>query len=407
MKYIIVIGDGMADFPIKELNNKTVLEYATKPIIDYFAKNGKTGLALTVPDGYIPGSDVANMSIFGYDPRIYYTGRSPLEALSMKVSLEKGDIAFRCNFITISPKLNFNDSTILDYSGGHISSEESSILIKYLQESLSNVEIKKIKFYSGVGYRNLAVTKNNLGADLKCIPPHDIIGKQIYDFYPKGIDDDFFINLMKKSYDLLSNHPINIKRKENNQLQANCIWFWGQGVVPKLESFYNLYNKRGSVISAIDLLKGIGIASGLEIIEVENATGFLDTNYYGKVCSALNSLNINDVVFIHIEAPDECGHIGDYKKKITAIEDIDKYILKPIFNYINQSIEPVKLLFLPDHPTPVSIKTHTSDPVPFLIYDSRELNKDSVIIFDEYSVKSGFFGLVNAWELMKILFQED
>ncbi len=404
MKYIVVIGDGMADNPIKELNNKTVLEYSKKPTMDYFAKNGMTGLAVTVPNGYIPGSDVANMAIFGYDPKIYYTGRSPLEAVSLGINLKKGDVAFRCNFITVSENPSKKESKIIDYSGGHISSDESKILINYLFDNLESEYKNKISFYNGVGYRNIAITYNNFGHNLKCTPPHDIINKELHKYYPSGDEEDFFINLINESYNILSSHPINKKKVESGKFPANCIWLWGHGITPKLKNFYDIHNKKGSVISAVDLLKGIGICAGLNIIDVTNVTGFLDTNYSGKVTEAINSLKSNDIVFIHIEAPDECGHLGDIYKKITSIEDIDLYILRPIYEHIKKSKDHFRILILPDHPTPVHLKTHTSDPVPFLIYDSNEQDIDDVLKFDERSVKNGHYGIVNGWNLLKILF---
>ena len=399
----------MADIPIKELNNKTILQYAKIPMMNYFAKNGRTGLALTVPNNYTPGSDVANMSIFGYNPNKYYTGRAPLEAISMGLKLKSNDIAFRCNFITISDEETFENSTLLDYSADHITTEESKKLSNDLFFILSKENNNlPLSLYSGISYRNIALTKNNLGINLKCTPPHDIINKKIKDYLPYGNNSKIFIDIMKKSYKILSNHPINIKRKQEGKLPANCIWLWGQGTAPKLEPFNKLYHKNGSVISAIDLLKGIGICSGMNIINVKNATGYIDTNYSGKVSSAIESLNTNDIVFIHIEAPDECGHMGDYKNKIIAVEHIDNYILKPIYEFIKKNNkEQFKVLILPDHATPVYLKTHTNDPVPFIIYDSKEKLKDCVESFDEYSVLNGYFKVVNAWELMDILFKEE
>lgn len=361
---------------------------------------------MTVPDGYIPGSDVANMSIFGYDPSIYYTGRAPLEAASMGVNLKEDDIAFRCNLITIKFNKDIENSTIVDYSGGHIIQYESQELISFLSSSLENEFKNLVYFYSGVGYRNLMISKLKRGSDLKCIPPHDIIDKKIGDFFPKGSEASFFIKLIKKSYDLLSTHPINLNRIKNGKLPANCIWLWGQGVIPKLKPFFDLYNKKGSVISAVDLLKGLGICSKLDVINVPNTTGFLDTNYDGKVSFALESLKNLDLVFIHIEAPDECGHMGDYIKKVKAVEDIDNFILKPILNYImNNNNETIRLLFISDHPTPVILKTHTNTPVPFLIYDSKEQLKDNITTFDEYSVIDGYYGTVKGYNLMNILFK--
>ncbi|WNY25543.1 cofactor-independent phosphoglycerate mutase [Methanolapillus millepedarum] len=423
MKHIVIIGDGMADFPIPEWNQKTILQYAKKPSMDFLAKHGRSGLAVTVPDGYPPGSDVANMSIFGYDPAVYYTGRSPLEAVSMGVQLSGNDLAFRTNLITIGNKdgtvgangPDLSDGYILDYSGGHITSAEAKELIKAVDKALST---NHFSFYPGISYRHLLVAKDNFGKSCVFTPPHDVTGQKASDHFPKAVKGDLeseraariYLDMMKSSYEVLKNHPVNVKRVQEGKLPANCIWFWGQGNAPKFETFAKLHQKTGSVISAVDLLKGIGICAGLEIIDVPGATGFLDTNYAGKADAAVEALKSKDFVFVHIEAPDECGHLGDAKKKLQAVEDLDAKIVTPLLRFARDSHkqgEPVQILVMPDHPTPVSLKTHTSDPIPFVLYDTRELNADNVSVFDEESVKSGSFGTVYAPDLISMMLKAD
>ena len=409
----------MADLPIPELNGKTILQSVKKPNIDYLAKNGRTGLAVTVPEGYPPGSDVANMSIFGYDPAKYYTGRSPLEALSMGVELSGDDLAFRTNLITIGnadgtvamDDFSLEDASIIDYSGGHISSEEAGQLIRAIDEKLGT---PKFRFYPGVSYRHLLVAKENFGKNCSFTPPHDVTGQKAAGHLPKSIPGDakseeaarIYTNMMAASYDILKNHPVNQKRVAEGKLPANCIWFWGQGNTPRFEPFRKLHNKTGAVISAVDLLKGIGICAGLDVINVEGATGFLDTNYKGKADAAIEALKSKDFIFVHIEAPDECGHIGDYKKKMQAVEDLDAKIVAPLLKYAKSSNEPFRILVMPDHPTPVALKTHTSDPIPFVLYDTRENEIDSVAAFDEDSAKGGSFEIVRAPDLISIMLEK-
>lgn len=404
----------MADLPIPELGGKTILQAVEKSNMDYMAENGRTGLAITVPDGYPPGSDVANMSIFGYDPAVYYTGRSPLEALSMGVALHGNDLAFRTNLITIGnadgsvgadgPALD--DAYIIDYSGGHISSEEAKELISAVDNELGD---DRFKFYPGISYRHLLVAQDNFGKELSFTPPHDITGQKASDYFPKGDKEtaQIYSELMAASYYILKDHPVNKKRVAEGKLPANCIWFWGQGNAPKFELFEKIHHKTGAVISAVDLLKGIGICAGLDVIEVEGATGFLDTNYKGKADAAIEALKTKDFVFVHIEAPDECGHIGDYQKKMQAVSDLDSKIVAPLLEYAKSLDEPCRILVMPDHPTPVSLKTHTSDPIPFVLYDTREEMKDSVSVYDEDSVKNGDLGIVYAPDLVSLMIQEN
>ncbi|MDR0767977.1 MAG: cofactor-independent phosphoglycerate mutase [Methanosarcinales archaeon] len=421
MKYIVIIGDGMADLPIPELGGKTILQAVETPNMDYLAKHGRTGLAVTVPEGFPPGSDVANMSVFGYDPAVYYTGRSPLEALSMGVSLHSNELAFRTNLITIGnadgtvgadgPELS--DAYIVDYSGGHISSKEAKELIEAVDKELGT---GKFKFYPGISYRHLLVVQDNYGKDLAFTPPHDITGKKASDYFPKGNEGNnendsktaqTYSDMMAASYHILKDHPVNKKRIAEGKLPANCIWFWGQGNAPKFELFEKLHHKTGAVISAVDLLKGIGVAAGLDVIEVEGATGFLDTNYKGKADAAMEALKTKDFVFVHIEAPDECGHLGNYKLKMQAVDDLDLKIVAPLLEYAKSLDEPCQILVMPDHPTPVALKTHTCDPVPFVLYDTREENADNVSVYDEESVKSGSLGTVYAPKLISLMIESE
>jgi 2,3-bisphosphoglycerate-independent phosphoglycerate mutase len=394
MKYAVLIGDGMADYPIEKLGGKTILQAARTPAMDYIAAHGNTGLAKTIPDGLPAGSDVANMSILGYDPAVYYSGRAPLEAASMGVALASDDVAFRCNLVTIG------QGRIKDYSAGHISSEEAEILIETLDTELGNEELR---FYPGISYRHLLVARNNLGVETECTPPHDITEKKIEEYLPGGKDGDFFSDMIKKSMIILELHPVNLKRIEEGKNPANSIWVWGQGYAPKFTPFQELYGKAGAVISAVDLLKGIGIYAGLDVIEVSGATGYLDTNYEGKANAAIEALKTRDLVFVHVEAPDEAGHEGSIDKKLRAVEDFDSRIVAPILKHAKASDEPFTILVLPDHPTPISLKTHVPDPIPFAVYRTDKTDSDGAETFDEESVKKGSFGLVKASDLVGIL----
>ena len=394
MKYAVLIGDGMADYPIEKLGGKTILQAARTPAMDYIAAHGKTGLAKTIPEGFPPGSDVANMSIFGYDPAVYYSGRAPLEAASMGVALAPDDVAFRCNLITIE------HGRIKDYSAGHISSEEAKILIETLDAELSTEELS---FYPGISYRHLMVARKNLGAETVCTPPHDITGKKIEEYLPGGKAGDFFSGLIKASMVVLELHPVNLKRIEEGKNPANSIWVWGQGYAPKFTPFRELYGKSGAIISAVDLLKGIGAYAGLDVIEVQGATGYLDTNYEGKASAAIEILKTEDLVIVHVEAPDEAGHEGSIDKKLKAVEDFDSRIVAPILKHAEASDEPFTILVLPDHPTPISLKTHTRDPIPFAVYRTDKTDSDGIETFDEESAKKGSLGLVTASDLIGML----
>ncbi len=365
MKYVVLLGDGMADCPVSALGGKTPLEAANKPNMDFLARNGDMGLVKTIPDGMPPGSDVANLSVFGYEPGVYYTGRSPFEAASMGISMTDTDIALRCNLVTLSPENLYEEKTMVDYSSGEITTKEAHALIETIAAELNS---ESFSFYSGISYRHCLIWKNG-EEGVSFTPPHDISGKKITSFLPKGENSEIFISLMKKSEKILKTHPVNLLREKNGLNPASSIWLWGQGKKPKLDQFSKKYNLTGSVISAVDLIHGIGILAGLKPVHVEGATGNIHTNYIGKAKAALNELeNGSDFVYIHVEAPDECGHQGLVKEKIQSIEKIDSELLTPLLEGLakwNYSI-----LLLPDHPTPISTRTHSREPVPFAIYRS-------------------------------------
>ncbi len=389
MKFIILVGDGMADYPLPELSGLTPLQAADTPNMDFIAKHERCGVAKTVPENMPAGSDVANLSIMGYDPVQYYSGRGPLEAASIGVTLGKDDIAFRCNLITEK------DGLIADYSAGHITSEEATSLINAVNHELGN----DCRFHAGVSYRHLLVM--NLGGDAVCTPPHDVVGQSIDDVLPRGKDSEVLIDLIRASKPVLESHEINIKRRKDGKNQANLIWPWGQGKAPSMPSFNKLYSASGSMISAVDLLKGIGRYAGLDVIDVPGATGYLDTNFSGKAAYAIEALKARDFVLVHVEAPDEAGHMGNIEAKIRAIEDFDEKVVGGMLNEL-ASLGEYRILVLPDHPTPISVRTHTREPVPFAIYSSIE-RADYVDRFDESAAKEGIFGLVEGHNLMKLL----
>lgn len=386
MKYILILGDGMADEPILELGNKTPLGAANKPSIDMLAAKGELGLVSTIPKGMAPGSDNANLSVMGYDPEKYYTGRSPLEAISMGIDMKEEDISFRCNLVTLSEEEEYSKKTILDHSSDEIRSEEAKELIKLIEEKFGNGQMR---FYPGVSYRH-ALIWNGGSLDVDLTPPHNILGRCIEDFLPKGIGSDRIYEIMKESYSLLKDHPINIKRKKEGLKPANSIWIWGEGKKPLLPSFEKKYGLNGSMISAVDLLKGIAIAAGMESIDVEGATGNLHTNYKGKADACLDALDRGqDFVYIHIEAPDECGHRGELENKVRAIEHIDDKIVGYLLDSLEKKGYDYKMLILPDHPTPLSIRTHSSDPVPYILYDSRNTEGSGLSYTEENAAKTG------------------
>ncbi len=389
MKYVVLVPDGAADYRLEELGGKTPLQVAKKPNMDFIAKNGITGTAKTVPDGMKPGSDVANLSLLGYNPKKYYTGRGPLEAANMNVYLEEDEVAFRCNLVTAS------GDVLVDYSAGYVSNEEAKILIQALNEKF---ESKELRFYPGMSYRHLMVTKGNYSRT-SCIPPHDITGQSIKENLPKGENSSFLSELMVSSRKILENHQVNIRRKKQEKNLANMIWLWGQGIAPSMPTFYEKYGLNGGVISAVDLIKGIGRCIGLKVIDVPGATGYFDTDYLAKGNYALNALKELDFIFIHVEAPDEAGHIGDIEAKIEAIEQFDDKVVGTLREELKGSEH--KILVVPDHLTPISIRTHVSDPVPFAIYQAG-VEPDEVEVFDEFAVRSGSFQIDEGYRLMDL-----
>jgi 2,3-bisphosphoglycerate-independent phosphoglycerate mutase len=384
MKYIILLGDGMADRPCADLGGKTCLQTAKTPNLDRLATTGQVGMVRTVPQGFPPGSDVANLSVMGYDPSKYYTGRSPLEAASIGVQLGPDDVAYRCNLVTLkvvgTGPADVRRSKILmeDFSAGHISTQEARTLIEEIDSKLGT---EHLRFYPGVSYRHLMVWKG--GKDrLECTPPHDIQDKEIMDYLPRGEGGDVINGLMEASHAILSHHPVNKGRLEQGKRAANSIWLWGQGRRPSMPTFREKYGLEGAVISAVDLTKGIGIYAGFEVINVPGATGWIDTNYVGKAEHALFALKEKDIVYLHVEAPDEAGHTGDVRNKIKAIEDFDEFIVGNIL-YGMQQFDEYRILALPDHPTPLEIRTHSSEPVPFVIYDNKAERKGAPVSYDE------------------------
>ena len=390
MKYAVVLCDGMADRPVPELNNMTPMQAANKPNMDYLASKGEVGLVKTVGAGLKPGSDVANLSVLGYDPAIYYSGRSPLEAASIGIDLKPDDVTLRCNLVTLSDEPNYEDKTMVDYCAGDISTPEAEELIKYIDEKLGS---DKFKFYAGVSYRHCLVWAKGEPHPGVLTPPHDISDRKITDYIPKGDYIAELYDMMKKSYDLLMEHPVNKKRIAEGKRPANSIWLWGEGTKPKLDSFKGKFGKSASMISAVDLLKGIGKCAEMNVCQVEGATAYIDTNFNGKVQAAIDELKKGqDFVYIHIEAPDECGHRAEIQNKKLAIEIIDEKILTPLIAYLKDCGDDYSIMILPDHPTPICLKTHTSDPVPFLIYRSNDEKNSGVSTFcEETAEKTGLY----------------
>lgn len=397
MKYLVVLCDGMADYPVNELEDKTPLEAAITHNMDKLAKNSMVGLIKTVDDGLKPGSDVANLSVLGYDPNKCYTGRSPLEAGSIGIDMKDTDVSLRCNLVTLSNDEIYEDKTILDYCADDISTEEAKILIEFLADKLNNDEFK---FYSGVSYRHCLIWNNGTLDIGTLTPPHDITGKHIKNYVPSHSNAQKLYDLMKRSYELLKDHPVNLARIEKGLRPANSIWLWGEGVKANLVNFKEKFNVKASMISAVDLLKGIGKFSGMNVVEVEGATGYIDTNFDGKAQAAINEFKTGqDFVYIHVEAPDECGHRHEIENKSKSIGLIDKYILGPVTDYLTETGERFKVLVTPDHATPLSLKTHTNDPVPFFIYDS-EKSFNGVEQFNEKIAKTTGLFIEKGYKLM-------
>ena len=386
MKYVLILGDGMADRPIPELSGKTPLEYAKTPMMDELAKQSEVGLVSTIPEGMSPGSDTANMSVCGYDPKIYYTGRSPLEALSIGVAMKDTDVAIRTNVVTVSDDdLPYEEKTIIDHSSSEIDTEDAAILIEAVQKELGN---EMFSFYAGTSYRHLLIWDK--GSVVELTPPHDILGKTIGEYLPK---ESLLFEMQKKSYEILNNHPINVARAAAGLNKANSIWFWGAGTKPILTSFEEKTGKKGAMISAVDLLKGIAVGAGMDNKIVEGANGQLHTNYEGKAQAAVDALTKEgyDFAYIHVEAPDEMGHQGSVERKIQAIEYLDERIIRYVKEAMDASGEDYRMLILPDHPTPIEVRTHTSEPVPYLLYDSTNLQEKDWEYSEKCAEAGGIF----------------
>ena len=400
MKYIVVLGDGMADLPIEALDNKTPLAYAKTETMDALSKKAEIGLVHTIPEGMKPGSDTANLSVLGYDPKVYYSGRSPLEALSIGVPMKDTDIAIRCNIVTISDDdVPFEEKTIIDHSSSEISTEDCAVLLKAVMDELQN---ETYQFYVGTSYRHCLIWDK--GEVVELTPPHDVLGRVINEYLP---EDKALYDMMKKSYDILVNHPINVERKKQGLNPANWCWFWGAGTKPMLSSFEEKTGKKGLMVSAVDLLKGIAVGAGMGVVEVEGANGGLHTNYAGKVDAALKALTEDgyDFVYIHVEAPDEMGHQGSVERKVQAIEYLDEKVIKPMVDTLNEKGVDFRMLVLPDHPTPICVRTHTSDSVPYMLYDSTNLlDKDWNYNEDEAKTSGNF--IEKGHEIIDYLFSK-
>ena len=400
MKYIVVLGDGMADQPLEELGGKTPLEYADTPGMDNLARWGEMGMVKNVPRGMAPGSDTANLSVLGYDPELYYSGRSPLEALNIGVDMQEGDVAIRANLVTLTQEENYEDKRILDHSADEITTEEAKILLEAVKKELEN-EI--FQFYTGTSYRHCLIWKEGMTVPLT--PPHDIRGKKIGEYLP---DEPALLEMQKKSYEILKDHPVNRARMEKGLNPGNSLWFWGAGTKPSLDPFEEKFHKKGAMISAVDLLKGIAVGTSMKNIYVEGANGGLDTNYEGKADAALKALLEDgcDFVYVHVEAPDEMGHQGSIEKKIKAIEYLDQRVVARIKEGMDASGEDYRMLVLPDHPTPICVKTHTSDPVPYVLYDSRNKEEKEGVCYSEAEAGKTGKLLEKGHELIRYLLEE-
>ena len=396
MKYVVLLGDGMSDYPLSEKGAKTPLQLSHIPCMDSLAQQGAFGLVKTIPDGMPPGSDVANLSVMGYDPARYYSGRAPIEAASIGVKLGEHDIAFRCNLVTLSG--DAEHVCMADYSAGHISTDDAGVIINALKQELDSPDIT---FYRGVSYRHLVVWKNGMDK-MQTTPPHDITGKNISSYLPQGEGSKKLLELMERARKIIPALPISQKKIQQGKKPANAIWLWGQGRSLSIPTFREKYGLTGAVISAVDLVKGLGISAGLSSIDVPGATGYLDTNYEGKAWAALDALKAVDFVYLHVEAPDEAGHKGNIDEKIKAIEDFDRRVVKLVIEGLRDKYADYRVLVLPDHPTPIAIKTHASDPVPFVLFssqDSTKSAKQSVGFNEKDASASGLF-IESGWELM-------
>ena len=389
MKYVVVLCDGMADYPVPALGGKTPMMCADKPHIDALAKKAEVGLVRTVAPGMKPGSDVANMSVLGFDPTKYYTGRSPLEAASIGVDLKDTDVTLRTNLVTLSDEENYEDKTMVDYCAGDISTEEAAEIMRDVQAHFGNSEFS---FYPGVSYRHCLVWANGTTDLGDMTPPHDISGRVIGEYLSKSENAKKLLQMMKDSYALLKDHPVNKKRVSEGKRPANSIWLWGEGKKPMLPSFYDTFGLKGAIVSAVDLLKGIGKCAKMETPQVEGATGYIDTNFEGKAEAAVNALkNGCDFAYIHLEAPDECGHRNEPENKVKAIEMIDSRVLPIVLQGLEEIGEDYKVMILPDHPTPIVTQTHASDPVPYLIYHKNAEQQGVDTINEETAKATGVF----------------
>lgn len=401
MKYVVILGDGMADEPIESLGNKTILQAADTPFLDMLSKKSEIGMVHTVPDGMAPGSDTANLSVLGYDPKIYYSGRSPLEALSIGVPMTDTDIALRCNIVTISEEegVPYEEQTIIDHSSSEISTEDCGILLEAVRKELEN---DIFKFYLGTSYRHCTIWHN--GSVVKLTPPHDVLGQKVGPNLP---ETESLREMMKKSYEILKNHPLNIERKKKGLNPANSCWFWGAGTKPALSSFEEKTGKKGVMISAVDLLKGIAVGAGMDNIIVPGADGTLHTNYEGKANAAIKALTEDgyDFAYIHVEAPDEMGHQGSVERKIKAVENLDGRVIKTVVEGLKKSGEPFRVIVTPDHPTPIRLRTHVAKPVPYLLYDSTE-ELDRTWNYNEAEAESSKNYVANGHQLIDKLFEK-
>lgn len=401
MKYVVILGDGMADEPIESLGNKTILQAADTPFLDMLSKKSEIGMVHTVPDGMAPGSDTANLSVLGYDPKIYYSGRSPLEALSIGVPMTDTDIALRCNIVTISEEegVPYEEQTIIDHSSSEISTEDCGILLEAVRKELEN---DIFKFYLGTSYRHCTIWHN--GSVVKLTPPHDVLGQKVEPNLP---ETESLREMMKKSYEILKNHPLNIERKKKGLNPANSCWFWGAGTKPALSSFEEKTGKKGVMISAVDLLKGIAVGAGMDNIIVPGADGTLNTNYEGKANAAIKALTEDgyDFAYIHVEAPDEMGHQGSVERKIKAVENLDGRVIKTVVEGLKKSGEPFRVIVTPDHPTPIRLRTHVAKPVPYLLYDSTE-ELDRTWNYNEAEAEASKNYVANGHQLIDKLFEK-
>lgn len=401
MKYVVVLGDGMADEPLEELGWRTPLSYAKTPYLDEISKKSQLGMVKTVPEGMAPGSDTANLSVLGYDPKIYYSGRSPLEALSIGVDMKSTDVALRCNIVTLSDDdVPFEEKTILDHSSDEISTQDCSVLLDAVKKEL---ERGPWHFYLGTSYRHCLIWEN--GRVVELTPPHDILGRQIGEYLPK---EPALYEMMKKSHEILKDHPLNVKRRQEGLKPANCCWFWGAGTKPSLTSFYEKFGKKGMMISAVDLLKGIAVGAGMDVARVEGANGGLHTNYEGKMQAAFDALTKDgyDFCYIHVEAPDEMGHQGSVEKKLKAIEYLDTRIIGPLYRKLTEAGVDFRMLVMPDHPTPIAKRTHTSAEVPWLLYDSTRPEKREWDYNEAEAILSGNY-VSCGYELMNSFLQKE